>query len=81
MAIMENDDNSFSYLVIIFLFSFPNYIIFCSHVLTVLMTYWMTLIGIVLANNYCDIANHIYYDYFHRYDPHNLLYVEIVKKF
>ena len=34
-----------------FLFSIKNYIIFCSHVLTVHMTYWMTLMGIVLVNN------------------------------
>ena len=32
-------------LVIIILFSFPNSIIFCSHVLTVIMTDRMTLIG------------------------------------
>ena len=38
-------------LVINFLLSFPNSIILCSHVLIVLMTYCMTLIGKDLANN------------------------------
>ena len=35
-----------------FSFSFTNYITFCLHVLTVLMTYSINLMGVVLSNNY-----------------------------
>ena len=45
----------------IFLFYFPNSIILCSHVLTVLMTYWMTLMEEILAKNFSICACSILY--------------------
>ena len=43
-------------LVINFLFFFTNSINLCLHVLTVITIYWMTLIGIILANNCLSCA-------------------------
>ena len=50
-------------LLITVLFSISKYIIFCLHMLTVIITYWMTLMGNILANNfficYCSTLYYI----------------------
>ena len=48
-----NNEKRWQYLqwLFIVLFSFTNSIILCLHVLTVIMTYWMTFIGKKISNN------------------------------